>query len=116
MPLGDRERAAHHLFPDSVHASPSRSIACRGCGPPSGRFITLMKYGAGATSRNSTRAVVERAHPDRAGVVRRPQVVLLPLLEDEVDRHRRARRVRVQHALDAELHVVGGERRHRRTT
>ena len=52
--FGDAERAAHDLPSGSVHASPSRSIACRGCGPPSGRFITLMKYGAGATSRNST--------------------------------------------------------------
>ena len=41
-------------FPSSVHPSPIASIACRGCGPPSGRFITLMKYGAGAARRNST--------------------------------------------------------------
>ena len=41
-------------LPVAVHASPSRSIAWRGCGPPSGRFITLRKYGAGAARRNST--------------------------------------------------------------
>ena len=53
------------------------SIACRGCGPPSGRFITLMKYGAGATSRNSIVRSSSARTPIRVGVVVAAQVVVL---------------------------------------
>ena len=90
--------------------SPAASIAWRGCGPPSGRFITLMKYGAGAASRNSTVRSSSARTPIARRVVGVTQVVVLAMLEHEVDRDRRAGRVGVQHALDAELDVVGGER------
>ncbi len=46
-----RRRPGARLDPAVARASRSRAAAA---GPPSGRFITLMKYGAGAASRNST--------------------------------------------------------------
>ena len=92
----------------SSRASP---IACRGCGPPSGRFMTLMKYGAGATSRNSTVRSSSARTPMRSASSLLAEVVLLPVLEHEVDGDRRAGAGRIQHALDAELDVVRGQRR-----
>ena len=54
--------------------------------------------------------VVEGVHPDPVGVGVVAQVVVLPVLQDEIDRHGRARAPRIQYPLDAELDVVRGER------
>ena len=71
--------------------------------------MTLMKYGAG-DEPELDRPVVERTHADRVPSVLCPGEALA-LLEDEVDRDRRAGVGRVEDALDTELDVVCGERR-----
>jgi hypothetical protein len=107
--IGEPERAAHHaaLGPGvSVHLDhvPGERSAV---GPVHHREEVRGR-------RDKTeleRSVVEGAYADPAGVGVPAEVIVLAVLEHEVDRHRRAGRIRVQHAFDAELHVAGGERR-----
>src|SRR5438876_58714 len=55
------------------------------------------------------RSLVEGPHADPIGVAILPQVVVLAVLEHEVDGHGGAGAVRVEDALDPELHVPSCE-------
>src|SRR5437016_5871178 len=97
VPTRDSERSADHLPPELRPMHSTRLDGVAGLGAAVGPVHHAHEVGRRRHKPELDGPVVEGVHPDPVGVGVVAQVVVLPVLQDEIDRHGRARAPRIQY-------------------